>query len=995
MPTIPSIDTTSLSVTVAPYCGPYTVGLAGSPVYVLCPTSFPDLSDAIAWGIDYFSRVPVELYILSTNGVMRHNYENASLIMPSAWTILDAINQDTYDDGASTVGGVFTAEEGTPEGIIINYGNELADADYRLEVNGNIATVKSVVGTDGVTSLPAPGRWVFRVGGTGMFDAPSVNFRDYSGMAGNTMIEAQDANQETPVISILFNKTKSTFIENAFFGYPVLPSQVDQYGYVTPNNSYGVPEGTTDGAQWLTAVDSYPPFTSVPTILGPVIRQGETSSDNIYSYTGSGIYNGTCRGFVARPNDPAYDDNGILPGRYLAGFRLRFLTIARTIQTTEQAGTLHPAANGIAEYLEPNWGAPVVSQVGFSYAEDISKRWLKPHSDRPNMPTSIRDTIFPFDSIVNIPLDIVPNRDTGVGSPITTFLDGSPLLTLDPNAGPVGDNHAVLRPYAMNFYAPYAPATTGPFYFVRNDSFVGYAPTTKTTQGTYWIQVRYGASNAYVIRDANNVETFEYGDETTFDLAMMVRRQEPPPPGVNKMVPEASTMLRDTFNFTTSGYLYHQDLVPVWDTQTLVNIDCVTPGRGFYIYEKWFGDSYYGREPDPNNPGYGWKYYYPGYYDALLEPNSPMPPTIWERVSNIPGNTYSLKQWGGPSDGQLIRVTGGTSYVFENNVGNVGGKFLIQAYAIIAAFEWGGSVPYSMPPPFATSVPLLGIAAGDNQYGPSQWISAGELPEVSTAISQGRWALDAVTGPLIWPFNTGPVTVQGFASGQRPPVPDRIAGYPEHNDANGNGIPYTASDILPIDAFFGNYTPPVFPPPPPKGLYGYASGTIDIYFSDDGIDSALQGFYNSSVTVTINDPRNTKHIAYWQDYGGNIQFDRPDKTGGITGVVSDPPGKIVLGYDQRLTIGEAGGTFFYEYISPRYATGPIRMFVNADINLTQGTGFRSALTSTDAPTYPPFDVLVPHSSQGPGIGVLQVECNDGTSRNVQIYLKPPRVNIPG
>ena len=135
-------------------------------------------------------------------------------------------------------------------------------------------------------------------------------------------------------------------------------------------------------------------------------------------------------------------------------------------------------------------------------------------------------------------------------------------------------------------------------------------------------------------------------------------------------------------------------------------------------------------------------------------------------------------------------------------------------------------------------------------------------------------------------------------------------------------------------------------------------------------------------------------MAYWQDYGANIFADFPDKGAAALGTVADPPGKIVLGYDSRQTVpSEIKGVTAYLYLSPHFATGPIRMFVNADIDLSNGKGVRSGANNSDAPVFPPFVVLTPHSSQGPGIGVLQVECSDGTSRNVQVYLAPPRVRI--
>ena len=133
------------------------------------------------------------------------------------------------------------------------------------------------------------------------------------------------------------------------------------------------------------------------------------------------------------------------------------------------------------------------------------------------------------------------------------------------------------------------------------------------------------------------------------------------------------------------------------------------------------------------------------------------------------------------------------------------------------------------------------------------------------------------------------------------------------------------------------------------------------------------------------------NLAYWQDYGANIMVDRP--SGGVPpqGTVDDPPGKIVLGYDLRTIIPLGPGLSAYNYSGPHYATGPVRMFINADIDLSSGKGVRSAANKNDPPVFPPFVVLTPHSTQGPGIGVVQVECNDGTTRNVQIYLAPPKV----
>ena len=49
MPINPPDNYTSAEVTVIPYSGPYTVGLAGSPVYVLSPLSYVNRADAEAW----------------------------------------------------------------------------------------------------------------------------------------------------------------------------------------------------------------------------------------------------------------------------------------------------------------------------------------------------------------------------------------------------------------------------------------------------------------------------------------------------------------------------------------------------------------------------------------------------------------------------------------------------------------------------------------------------------------------------------------------------------------------------------------------------------------------------------------------------------------------------------------------------------------------------------------------------------------------------------
>jgi len=995
VPINPPDNYTSAEVTVTPYSGPYTVGLAGSPVYVLSPLSYVNRADAEAWAKDYYFKFQVELYILSTNGIMRHNYENASLIMPSKWTILDAINADTFADNQQTVGQVFDAEQFTPEGIPIHFGNELADADYMLVITGSTVTAKSIVGTDGITSLPAPGLWVFRTGGAGAFDTPSLNSRNYAGLPPNTIIEAQDKNQESPVISILFNKSKASFIDRGFFGYPISPAQVDNLGYLR-GVSYGYPGDDLSGVEWLPTVDSYPPFTSIPTILGPVIPQGETSLELI-AYTEKGRYNALIAGFVPRPNDAAYNDNGTSAGRFLSGFRMRFLAIKRTIQTTEQTQTSHPDTvvgyNLIPAHTDDDFKAPVIQRVGFKYAGDVSAGWLKPKITNPYEPSLMRDTLFPFDAVFRAPIDIVPEYIDSPNAPATsTFLDGSPLLTTNPNAGPVGDNHAALVPYAFDYGAPRAPGTTGPFLYTRNDTFTGYSAINRQTQGTYWIEVEYGVSTVYTTRSVSGAETYEYGDESTLDIAMMVRRMEPPPPGIAKFIPSAATILADTFVFDGDGYAFYEDYTPVWGVQWVVSFPCDSPGHGFYVYEKWDGPSKYlgNAAIDRNTPGL--RYYYPGYFDPLLEPNSPSPPAFWDRITTTLGNTFKPMTWGGVSDGELIQMTGATSYIPLGAIGVVGGNFELRPFAIIYPFEWGGSVPYSMPPPFATTLDMMGQPAGNNTYGNSEWVSGGELPEISTAIAKGNWQLLVPTPPFNHPGNSGPgLVIAKDSTAYRLPENRSIV--------TGLLLPYTAADPQENDAFFGKYTAPIFPPIPPRKLYAYASGVIDIFFSDDGIDLALQGFYNGSVELSINDPRNKHNLAYWQDYGNNILFDFPARGGSVLGTVDDPPGKIVLGYDSRQSIGIAGTKLIYVYASPHYATGPIRMFVNANIDLSNGKGVRGSLgtifppqsVSTDPPTFPPFVVLTPHSSQGPGIGVLQVECTDGTSRNVQVYLTPPRV----
>ena len=770
-----------------------------------------------------------------------------------------------------------------------------------------------------------------------------------------------------------------SYITNAFFGFPVTQNQVDVYGYST-NNSYGYSPPYTNDLNWLPVVDSYPPFTTGKTILGPVIKQGVSVQWN--------TYNAIMGAFFPRPADIALNDTGVGHGRFLAGFRLRFNSIKRTVQTTEQLigftpPVLNSSGNQITEgYTNTGLSAPTIKRYEFKYTDDLTLRKIKAHIPSQVQGPSAKDWIFQFDELIGVPIDIVPSLNSGGEASASTFLDGSPLLTTDPNAGPTKDDHVRMVPYSIDTSYPKAPDPTGPFYYQHNDGFTGWSVLQKQTQGTYWIETEYAASTVYVIRDTAGGETYEYGEESLFDISMMVRRQEPPQPGIEKFVPSSASQLTDGFSFTTNGYLYFRNWYAVGTF--VVSFPCDTPGHGFYIYEKWGGNNET-QNFTFNQSGIG--YYYPGYYHQVLAPNDPPAPQGWEQIKTTPGNTYYPKTWGSATDGELVehQPGTGTTYKFLKSLGTVGGTFLLRAYAIILPFEWGGSVPYSMPPPFATTLDLMGTMSGDNLYGPSYWSSVAEIQDVSTAQTDGHWQLNTPVSTFSWPYNEGTGTVIAEGSG--------AALLPQHNDPSGKPYAYTAAVGLGIDAFYGEYTPPVFPPPPAKKLFGYANGKIDVFFADDGTDpDNLQGFYDASVSVIVNEARNKYHRAYWQDYGANIFTDIPGKGGSVQGTVSDPPGKIVLGYDAK-EVKPTGitGVYVYIYSGPHFATGPIRMFVNADIDLTNGKGVRSAGNSTDAPVFPPFVALALDSSQGPGIGVLTVECSDGTSRNIQIYLAPPRV----
>ena len=167
-----------------------------------------------------------------------------------------------------------------------------------------------------------------------------------------------------------------------------------------------------------------------------------------------------------------------------------------------------------------------------------------------------------------------------------------------------------------------------------------------------------------------------------------------------------------------------------------------------------------------------------------------------------------------------------------------------------------------------------------------------------------------------------------------------------------------------------------------------------MFFSDDGKEPDLQGFYNENVALGITDPRNIHGKAYWQDYGANIFADKPPGTkggGAVLGTVDNPPGKIVLGYDKRVIKSLSNIEVFYIYSGPRYATGPIRMYVNADVDLTAGKGIRTALGSEDAPMFAPFVVRSLYKGQGGAVGALQVQVSDGSVRNVQVFSQPPKV----
>ena len=224
-----------------------------------------------------------------------------------------------------------------------------------------------------------------------------------------------------------------------------------------------------------------------------------------------------------------------------------------------------------------------------------------------------------------------------------------------------------------------------------------------------------------------------------------------------------------------------------------------------------------------------------------------------------------------------------------------------------------------------------------------------------------------------------------------------VTGYPPASNGPGPDVGTKGGKYL------AKYTGAVLSCPPggaiidKQGPYpSYTTGIVDVWFAMDSLPGAiLQGFYNGSVEVGISDQTlNPFGEAYYADYGLYIFADHSvSQAAGQTS--PDLPGRIVRGYDSRVIVGSAGGGELINYLSPHYALGPQRFYLDCDLNLTGITLSGGAANPLAAPIVAPF-VLLPITSTDASMGTISLTDTQGITRAVNLYLRPPactRINL--
>ena len=114
-----------------------------------------------------------------------------------------------------------------------------------------------------------------------------------------------------------------------------LPSQNTIYaqggGLVRGTSALSIDDVKLLGLFWREAATSYPPFTNVPTVVGPSLRQSQIFLDRLV-FSGAGNWINI---FVPRPVIDLPDDDGT-DGNFLAGYRIQPVSINRTCQQVTQ-----------------------------------------------------------------------------------------------------------------------------------------------------------------------------------------------------------------------------------------------------------------------------------------------------------------------------------------------------------------------------------------------------------------------------------------------------------------------------------------------------------------------------------------------------------------------------------------------------------------------------------------------------------------------------------
>jgi len=731
---------------------------------------------------------------------------------------------------------------------------------------------------------------------------------------------------------------------------------------------------------------------------------GFASTNGVYTPSN---YNGCIHIFIPRPDDLAVDDDGISMGRFLRGFRLRIVDIQRSIQTTEQAQGIVPELrvgfNVFHAHLDNLWKAPTVKNVKLYYREDTGTRWLTqpPMIGNNTIPGA---SFFRFNALEAVPIDMVPGRIT-TGPAFTTELEGGkPFLTMQaPKSTVFGTvTQGTLIPFQPPYYAPFAPVSTAGFYMGESDggdgtTQGGWEFINKQTQDTYTIQSTYAASTVYVTRTPSTtpnglpVEVEDYGEESGFVAAFMPRRCEPVYTLARGFNASSEVYISDGFESLISDgapFVVQPAETPDWEHWAL-KVDCDNPGHGFTTLETWGGRlAYYDIDANSGQPTDHYSWYYPGYFHKSLEPNSPPVPRGWVGIKKTTGNDLGMQTWGGPSSGYSVWTFNGVTTAQPNGYGTmyVGGTFDVSCWANIEPFEYGGSVPYAMPPPFATSFAEFGQIAGT---------SGNDGQEVTWAASFYAEYKNVygpnirVKTPITALADVGAFTVNGHHVGYRNNAPF-VKLYGTFQDSSGPPSILGGEGFT--DAFYGVYSPHVYPEPVPTSGYTLWTGKIQLWIAEETQSPPITIPGIERYGFALDDGRR----AYWGQFSaGQFPLYNPadSPVGGRYNFTSPPAGKVFRGFDTERDFTYVGEQPIPAFAGVHYSDGPQTFYLasNDDLTADKITTLIDPLTGNIIIDTTRFRIGVASPEIGL-IGRLRLHGTDGDF-TFGIYTKPQRKKL--